>query len=292
MIETPLQRRAPLPPQLTRRVGLLGVVALVLFGILAFRLWYLQVLTGTQNAAMATANVVRDVAIPPPRGNILDRNGNVIATYRIAPEVAIVADELPPAGPQRRLVYRRLARVLGMSWQEVRAVVDDRAVAPPGYAPTDIMDDVPTRAWVYIGERGPLFPGVIERQVYVRYYPEGPIGAVVLGQLGQITPRGDRRSAVQGGGRRHDRRSDGARGHLSELPAGHPGRRARRRRCGRLPDRRQDHHPPAGVRGPAEQLARPRAREGGLHRRATKPSGGRAATAIRRPPRPSWRWIR
>jgi len=187
VIESPLQRRAPLPPQLTRRVGVLAVTVFVLFGILAFRLWYLQVLTGTQNAAQATSNIVRAVAIPPPRGNILDRNGNLLAGYRVAPEVAIVADKLPPRGARRQLVYRRLAGLLGIGWQAIRAIVDDQAVAPPGYAPTPVMDDVPTRAWTIIGERGSLFPGVIVRQVYVRYYPQRAVGAVVLGALGQIT---------------------------------------------------------------------------------------------------------
>jgi penicillin-binding protein 2 len=188
VIESPLQRRAPLPPQLTRRVGVLGVLVLVLFGVLAFRLWYLQVLTGTQNAAKATANVVRDITIPAPRGNILDANGNLLATYRVAPQVAVVADDLPPAGPARQLVYRRLARVLGsLGWRQIRAIVDDRAIAPPGYAPTDVMDDVSTYALYYIEGHKALFPGVIVRQAYVRSYPQGEVGAVVLGQVGQIT---------------------------------------------------------------------------------------------------------
>jgi penicillin-binding protein 2 len=176
-----------LPPQLTRRVGVLGVLALVLFGIIAFRLWYLQVLTGTQNAAKATANVTRDIAIAPPRGNILDSQGHLLASYRVAPEVAIVADDLPPAGPKRRVLYRRLARVLGIRWQDVKTTVDNLAVAPPGYAPTDIKDDVTTYALDYIAERKQLFPGVVERQVYLRYYPQGDIGSVVFGQVGQIT---------------------------------------------------------------------------------------------------------
>ncbi|MGD1050040.1 MAG: penicillin-binding transpeptidase domain-containing protein [Solirubrobacteraceae bacterium] len=187
MIESPLQRRAPLPPQLTRRVSVLGIGVFLLFGVLAFRLWYLQVLTGTQNAAKATANVVRDVTIPAPRGNILDRNGALLATWRVAPQVAIVADDLPPRGPQRQLVYRRLARVLGIGWGQIRATVDDVAIAPPGYAPTDVMDDVSSYALYYIEGHKPLFPGVIVRQAYVRYYPQGDIGAVVLGQVGQIT---------------------------------------------------------------------------------------------------------
>ncbi|HLW95302.1 MAG TPA: hypothetical protein VKS25_08005, partial [Solirubrobacteraceae bacterium] len=84
MIEPPLQRRTPLPPQLTRRVGVLGVLAFVLFAIIAFRLWYLQVLTGPQNVALATANVWRSIPLPAPRGEIVDSSGRVaLATTRV-----------------------------------------------------------------------------------------------------------------------------------------------------------------------------------------------------------------
>jgi len=185
VIEAPLQRRAPLPPQLTRRVGVLGVVALALFGIIAFRLWYLQVLTGTQNAALATANVVQPIPIPAPRGNILDASGNVLATSSNAIQVSIVKDELPPEGTQREDLYKRLAHVLGLSWQQVRTKVQTGVVAP-GYAPTPI-GYVDTQKLAYLAERKRFYPGVVETSVPVRDYPQGDIGAVLLGQVGAIT---------------------------------------------------------------------------------------------------------
>jgi penicillin-binding protein 2 len=187
VIEAPLQRRTPLPPQLTRRVGVLGVVAFVLFGVIAFRLWYLQILTGTQNAARATSQVLQHIAIPSPRGNILDSNGQVLATYRFAPDVAIVKDNLPAPGPGRRSVYKRLAHVLGMPWTEIRATVDDTAVAPAGFAPTTISLDVPSSVVAYLGERKRYYPGVVESTAPVRSYPLGDIGSVVLGEVGQIS---------------------------------------------------------------------------------------------------------
>ena len=68
-----LARRLPLPPQLSRRAGVLGVLAFVArSAIITFRLWYLQVLTGPQNAARASANVERSIPLPAPRGEILD----------------------------------------------------------------------------------------------------------------------------------------------------------------------------------------------------------------------------
>ena len=39
MIERPVERRAPLPPVLGRRVELLGLLAFVLFAVVAFFLW-------------------------------------------------------------------------------------------------------------------------------------------------------------------------------------------------------------------------------------------------------------
>ena len=185
MIEAPLQRRAPLPPQLTRRVGVLSVVALVLFGIIAFRLWYLQVLTGTQNAQKVTANVIQPISIPPPRGNILDSGGEPLATWRNATQVAIVEDELPAAAPAQEFLYKRLGHVLGLSWQAIRKEVRQAVLALP-YAPTPIAYVGPDKL-AYLAERKRYYPGVIERSVPVRYYPHGDIGAVVLGQVGQIT---------------------------------------------------------------------------------------------------------
>jgi penicillin-binding protein 2 len=55
---------------LGRRVELLGLLAFVLFAVVAFRLWYLQILTGHRNVSLANANVARDIAIPAPRGEI------------------------------------------------------------------------------------------------------------------------------------------------------------------------------------------------------------------------------
>ena len=54
---------APTPPpissQLGLRVAVLGGVALVMFGIIFFRLWYLQILTGEQYVEKAAKNTLR-----------------------------------------------------------------------------------------------------------------------------------------------------------------------------------------------------------------------------------------
>jgi hypothetical protein len=48
------------------RVAIIGGIAMVLFGVIFFRLWYLQVLSGEQYVQQADANRVRDCS-PIPR---------------------------------------------------------------------------------------------------------------------------------------------------------------------------------------------------------------------------------
>ena len=72
--------RIPVSPQLALRVAIIGGIAMVLFGVIFFRLWYLQVLSGEQYVQQANANRVRDLPIAAPRGEILDREGSRSST--------------------------------------------------------------------------------------------------------------------------------------------------------------------------------------------------------------------
>jgi penicillin-binding protein 2 len=95
MIQLPDDRRPPLTPQLAWRVTVIGGCALAMFAIIFFRLWFLQVLSGTQYAHAAQQNRTREVSVPAPRGEIVDRNGNVLVKSRQAIAVQIVPTELP-----------------------------------------------------------------------------------------------------------------------------------------------------------------------------------------------------
>lgn len=136
MIQLPEDRTPPMTPQLALRVAIVGSLALAMFAIIFFRLWYLQVLSSTQYAAAAKVNYVRDIPVAAPRGAILDAAGNVIAGSAPANVVQIQPGSLPvPVTLANRLscklpiavrgtacqpgqdlpLYRRLARVLQVS---------------------------------------------------------------------------------------------------------------------------------------------------------------------------------
>src|SRR6202161_1073973 len=98
--------RMPVSPQLALRVAILGGLAMALFAIVFFRLWFLQVLSGEQYVQQADANRVRDLPIAAPRGQILDRDGRVLVSSKTTNAVQMVPSELPAAVTDQALAYQ------------------------------------------------------------------------------------------------------------------------------------------------------------------------------------------
>src|SRR6187551_2226171 len=65
-----------LTPQLALRVAILGAFALLVFVVLFFRLWSLQVLSGDEYLNAAQSNQLRLIRVEAPRGPILERRGH------------------------------------------------------------------------------------------------------------------------------------------------------------------------------------------------------------------------
>jgi penicillin-binding protein 2 len=182
----PSDPRVPVSPQLALRVAVLGGLAVAMFAIIFFRLWYLQVLSGEQYVQQANANRARDLPIAAPRGQVLDREGQPIVASRTADAVQIVPSALPPAGAPRLALYRHLGALLGMGARRIEAlVVKGRTDLP--YAPVTIKTDAGQGVLTVLAERQNEFPGVTQQPISLRAYPYGEMAAQVLGYVGQVT---------------------------------------------------------------------------------------------------------
>src|SRR5436309_7573839 len=111
-------RRLVVTPQLALRVAVLGGVALALFAIAFFRLWYLQILSGDRYLAEARNNRVRSIKVEAPRGKIVDRNGTVLVDNRTALTVEVAPRDLPRNPRVRNREISRLAGVLDLRASE------------------------------------------------------------------------------------------------------------------------------------------------------------------------------
>ncbi len=91
----PPRPERPQSPQLTLRVAVLGGIAVLLFTVLFFRLWVLQVLSGETFEAQANENRARTVTVHAPRGEILDREGRPLVVNRPGNAVTVDLAAMP-----------------------------------------------------------------------------------------------------------------------------------------------------------------------------------------------------
>ncbi|MCW2968002.1 MAG: hypothetical protein JWM71_1774 [Solirubrobacteraceae bacterium] len=176
----PEDRRPPTTPQLAIRVAALGFVALALFAIIFFRLWYLQVLAGDQYLAQANQNRVRDERIPAPRGDIVDRNGHAIVTSRLANVVQINPRSLSQAERDAAAKWGHDAGVLAKRWVAAHSA-RYRArpnVSPPLPAYPPMTPALVTR-FTAIGKVVSMRPETIQKAV-VRSLATLPYAAITL----------------------------------------------------------------------------------------------------------------
>ena len=180
------ERRPTLTPQLAFRVAVIGGVALVMFALIFFRLWYLQVLSGDKYEAQAKNNRVREIKVQAPRGEIVDRHGQALVANRNSLSIKVTPDKLPEDLGQREEVYRRLAKLLNLKPRRLERRVERELKALPFAKPT-VKQDVPQELVAYVLERASQFPGVEPEREFLREYPHGPVGAHLFGQVGEVT---------------------------------------------------------------------------------------------------------
>ena len=219
------------------RLRVLGVVAFSLFVALFGRLWYLQALEAEAFEITAQANINRSIRTQAPRGQILDRNGQVLVGNRLSTVVTVNRDEhvqqLESMGFDTRderaefrsEMFRDLARELSQSGQLTKIEDLERSFNDQSFTDFDdipIARDVDEELLIFIGERPDRYPGVAVDQDVVRSYPFGQNAAHILGYVGSIT--GNELEAAEGRYLIDDPNSDDP-DDLIEDPNGKPYRR-------------------------------------------------------------------
>ncbi len=175
----------PQGSRLSLRVAVVGGVGVALFAVLFFRLWNLQVLSGDEYLAEAQNNRTREVKVIAPRGDILDRNGEVLVDNRTSLALQLNTAKLPDDPAEERAELARLGELAHMSLRQVRRTIKQEEEVAPG-APVTLRRDVGFDLVAYVEENQDEFPGVAVQRVFVRHYPDGTRAAHVLGSVGEI----------------------------------------------------------------------------------------------------------
>jgi len=181
-LNTYLDGRKPYSRPLSRFL-VFGLVAVIALSGLTARLFYMQIVSGGQFAALAQANRTVLQAIPSTRGLIYDRSGATLVTNVPTFAVKIRPDDLPEE--RRDEVVGRLSALLALPVSEINAAIDGN----PGsrFDLVRVASDVPKETANLIAEAGFELPGVEVAVEARRQYATGTLMAQVLGYTGPVS---------------------------------------------------------------------------------------------------------
>jgi cell division protein FtsI (penicillin-binding protein 3) len=156
-----------------RRISLLAAAFLLLLGAAFARAVWIQVIKGPEYAAMALRQHRETVIVPASRGTIVDRNGEPLAIGRLATTVY--------ANPRQVTDARNLTLVaskqFGLDPAELYPTLVDRS---KGFVYVERKAD-PRKAKIL---QSMDFAGLGFYPEELRFYPQGPVAAQVIGYAG------------------------------------------------------------------------------------------------------------
>jgi penicillin-binding protein 2 len=168
--------------QLTRRAVLLGAAQVGGFALLAGRMYQLQVLESDQYTTLAERNRIGLRLEVPTRGVILDRHGHPLAANRVAYRISVV----PEIAGDIDAVLQRLHEIVPLDDAQ-RERIQEQMSRQRAFVPVTVYDHLSWQEIAQIGVHGPELPGVEISITKRRIYPEGTIGAHIIGYVGAVS---------------------------------------------------------------------------------------------------------
>ncbi|MDH3394143.1 MAG: penicillin-binding protein 2, partial [Desulfobulbaceae bacterium] len=140
---------------LKRRIDIATAVGIFFIAILIVRLWYLQIHRGDDYAQLSESNRIRVQDLNAPRGNILDRQGQIIVTNRPCFNIVWVREDAPNPDAVLKKLSRILREDISVLLERIRSSADH-----PRYMPFRLKEDIDWRTLVYIENHRLNLPGV------------------------------------------------------------------------------------------------------------------------------------
>jgi stage V sporulation protein D len=157
-----------------KRLAVLLLFGLSVFFIILLRLGYVQFVMGEELTERAMESWNREIPFEPKRGEILDRNGVVLATNKSAPTVQIIPRQVENPAE----TARKLAPLLGISEDRVYRYITKKVSIVT--IPEGRKLDVDTANQI----RDLNLKGVYIAEDFKRHYPFGTFLSHVLGFTG------------------------------------------------------------------------------------------------------------
>ncbi len=167
---------------LNRRLKIVTLCVIAAFVVLASRLWFLQILNGPSYRDQSDHNRIRLQDIPPARGKIFDRNGELLVDNRPSYNLYIIPEEIQ----HREQLLESLRRLIDLDPEEVKTRFDKASRLYP-FKPILVKRDMSRKELAIIETQLFDLPGVDIQPHPQRYYIHESFASHLIGYLGEIS---------------------------------------------------------------------------------------------------------
>ncbi len=167
--------------ELQRRLTILKIGLLLVVGLLALRLWHLQVREGPYYRDLSQSNLTRSVVLEPARGLIYDRNGVLLANNVSSFSLYVTLEDVQ----DREELVQKLMTLVGLDESRLRKKLSERASK---LLPRKIKDRLTLREAAQIESHRLDLPGVMIQAESQRNFPTGLTASHVIGYVGEVSP--------------------------------------------------------------------------------------------------------
>jgi penicillin-binding protein 2 len=158
------------------------MLVLVLTIVVLGRLYFLQVVKNDRYRTLSVENRIGLLPIPPVRGRIFDRNGEILAENYPAYELEVIPDQTQDL----KRTLRELNDLVSLSVSELSRF-DGLLKTRPGFEPRLLKHSLSYREASLIAVNQYRFPGVALRASLRRFYPYAGLTAHVVGYVSRIS---------------------------------------------------------------------------------------------------------
>ncbi|MDD2752491.1 MAG: penicillin-binding protein 2 [Candidatus Omnitrophica bacterium] len=152
----------------------------LLFLLLFFGLFNLQVMQYGKFSELSRKNHIRLLPQPGARGRILDRNNQVIVDNYLTFDVMVLSPEKEELD---RAIFI-IARTLGVNPAELKKIYRKNYSAP--FIPVTLAKNIEIKKAVALEELKMDYPGIVIQQRPVRHYAYGKLACHAVGYLNEI----------------------------------------------------------------------------------------------------------
>ncbi len=161
-----------------KKIKIFMLLVTVSFLVLLLRVWYLQVLKGSDFMGLSENNRVRLISLPSYRGEITDRNGVTLASIRPSFNLYITPEDVQDLGETLNTLKEKIDF-------DIQKVKNDIRQSQP-FLDVLIKADIQRDQVAFVEENNRLLGGIHLKVEPLRNYPYGELAAHALGYLGEI----------------------------------------------------------------------------------------------------------